>query len=72
MKNLKALLAAYRITLGPTATDKICASFIAARAAMRDINDEDDARVATILGAVIADMKAEDARTAKKADKGTA
>ena len=70
MKNLKALLAAYRITLGPNATDKICASFIAVRDCEGDTED-DAARINMILEAVIVDMKAEDAK-AKKADKGTA
>ena len=75
MKHLKALLAAFRVTTTNT-TNAISGSIEEALGMLRDrtqgegfLPEVDADRVSKILAAVVADMRDEDARNAKAAQK---
>ncbi len=75
MKHLKALLAAFRVTTTNT-TNAISGSIEETLGMLRDrtqgegfLSEVDADRVSKILAAVVADMRDEDARNAKAAQK---
>ena len=75
MKHLKALLAAFRVTTTNT-TNAISGSIEETLGMLRDrtqgegfLSEVDADRISKILAAVVADMRDEDARNAKAAQK---